>query len=262
MRDVPDATADSPSYAGGMEASGLHIPHGLPSRLVPHPAAHPESWATQLRWFAAAALVGFAVPFLGSSVLELQHDVYLGIYFAVVLALFAAYAVATGLDVRATFRRHWTLGVVLGVVVGFALVRNVLSEDGTARPDGAYYVFELIWRGGIYGAVDALLLTVLPCLVVYRSLGGQLATWRRRVAYFAASLALIMTITATYHLGYEQFRQDGVGAPETGNTLISVPMLLSTNPIGSIADHMAMHISAVAHTYETEERLPPPTKAN
>ena len=245
-----------------MEVTRTHIPHGLPSRLAPRPAAHPESWATQLRWYAAAAVVSFGVPFVGSSVLELQHDVYLGIYFAVVLALLSAYVVATGLDVRATVRRQWKLGVALGLVFGVALVRNVLSEDATPRPDGAYYIFELIWRGGIYGAVDALLLTVLPCLVVYRALGGRLATWRRRIAYFAASLALVVTITAVYHLGYAQYRDDGVGAPETGNTLISMPMLLSTNPIGSIADHMAMHVSAVARTYETEVRLPPPTTAD
>ena len=244
-----------------MAVGGLHIPHRLQTRLVPRPAAHPESWATQLRWFAAAALVSFAVPFLGSSVLGLQHDVYLAIYFVAVLSVLTAYAVATGLDVRATLRRQWKLGVVLGVVVGVLLVRQVLSQDATPRPHGAYYVFELIWRGGIYGAVDALLLTVLPCLVVYRSLGGHLATWGRRIAYFAASLALVVTITAVYHLGFAQYRHDGIGAPETGNTLISIPMLLSTNPIGSIADHMAMHISAVTHTYETTVRLPPPTKA-
>lgn len=244
-----------------MEANWLHVPHGLPSRLTSHPAAYPESWAVQLRWFATAAAVGFAVPFVGSSLLGLQHDIYLGIYFMSVLALWVAYAVSTQLNLRETFRRHWKLGVALGVVVGVALVRNVFSEDATPRPDGAYYVFELIWRGGLYGAMDALLLTVLPCLVVYRSLGGHLASWRRRLAYFGASLALVMAITAVYHLGFAQYREDGVGAPETGNTIISMPMLLSTNPIGSIADHAAMHVSAVAHSYETEVRLPPPTKA-
>jgi hypothetical protein len=244
-----------------MEASRVRIPHGLPFRLATRRAAHPESWATQLPWFAAAALVSFAVPFIGSSVLGLQHDVYLAIYFVVVLAGFTAYAAATGLEVRATLRRQWKLGVVLGIIFGVLLVRNVLSEDATPRPHGAYYVFELVWRGGIYGAVDALLLTVLPCLVVYRALGGHLATWGRRIAYFAASLALVMTITAIYHLGFSQYRQDGVGAPETGNTIISMPMLLSTNPVGSVADHMAMHIAAVTRTYETDVRLPPPTKA-
>jgi hypothetical protein len=121
--------------------------------------------------------------------LGLQHDVYLAIYFVVVLAGFAAYAAATGLDVRATLRRQWKLGVVLGIIFGVLLVRNVLSEGATPRPHGAYYVFELIWRGGIYGAVDALLLTVLPCLVAYRALGGPLATWGRRIAYFGASWA-------------------------------------------------------------------------
>ena len=243
-----------------MEASHARIAHALPSRPAPHPAAHPESWAVQLRWFAGAAVLGFAVPFIGSSLLGLQHDVYLGIYFLAVLLLCAAYTRATELDLRRAFTRHWKLGAGLGVLVGIMLVRNVLSGAATPRPHGAYYVFELVWRGGIYGAIDALLLTVLPCLVVYRSLGGHLAGWGRRAAYFATSLLLVVTITAVYHLGYAQYRDDGVGAPETGNVIISMPMLLSANPIGSIADHAAMHISAVAHTYNTEVRLPPPTQ--
>ena len=249
-------------YGQRMEASHTHFSHVMPARLLPRTAEHPESWPVQLRWFAAASVVGFAIPFLGSSVLGLQHDVYLGIYFVGVLALCAAYAVATKLDLRDAFTRHSKLGLVLGLLFGVALVRNVLSETATARPHGTYYVFELIWRGGIYGAVDALLLTVLPSLVVYRSLGGHLDTWGRRARYFATSLLLVLTITAIYHLGFTQYRQDGIGAPETGNTLISMPMLLSANPIGSIADHAAMHVSAVAHTYNTEVRLPPPTKAH
>jgi hypothetical protein len=244
-----------------MEALRPHLPHGLLARTALQRTAHPDSWATQLRWFAAACLVGFAVPFLGSSILGLQHDVYLAFYFVVVLAGLGAYVVTTGLDVGATLRRRWKLGTALGVVFGVVLVRNVLAAEATPHPHGAYYVFELVWRGGIYGAVDALLLTVLPCLVVYRALGGSLPTTRRRIAYFAASLGLVVTITAVYHLGFSQYRQDGVGAPETGNTIISLPMLLSTNPIGSVADHMAMHIAAVARTYETDVRLPPPTKA-
>ena len=254
-----DATDHSHAHTHGMEAGRLHSPHVLP-RFVIHRRAHPESWATQLRWYAAALIVGFAIPFVGSSALGLQHDVYLGIYFIVVLALFSAYTFATGLDVAAAARRNWKLGVALGAVFGFMLVRNVISEPATPHPAGGYFVFELVWRGAIYGIVDALLLTVLPCLVVYRSLGANLATWRRRLAYFGASLALVVTITGVYHLGFAQYRNDGIRAPETGNAIISMPMLLSASPIGSIADHAAMHISAVAHSYETEVRLPPPAQ--
>ena len=241
-----------------METTGFHLPH---VQLAPRREARPESWATQLRWYALAAVVGFAVPLVGSSILGLQHDLYLAVYFAAVGALLWAYATATRLDVRAAVTRNWKLGVGLGVVVGALLVRNVLSEHATPHPSGAYYWFELFWRGGVYGAVDGLLLTVLPCLVVYRALGGSLPSWRLRFEYVGAALALIVTLTAIYHLGYSQYRQDGVRAPETGNVIISLPMLLSANPIGSVADHMAMHISAVQHEYNTEVRLPPPTKA-
>jgi hypothetical protein len=244
-----------------MEATGTHLSRTFRTHLAPHREAHPESWQTQLRWLGIAAAVAFAVPILGSSVLGLQHDVYLGIYFVAIGAVLWAYANATRLDVRALLARNWKLGVLLGVVVGVLLVRNVFSEDSTPHPSGAYYWFELVWRGGIYGAVDALLLTVLPCVVVYRILGGRLPSWRRRLEYFGGSLALIVTLTAVYHLGYAQFRQDGVRAPEAGNVIISAPMLLSANPIGSVADHMAMHISAVQHEYNTEVRLPPPAKA-
>lgn len=244
-----------------MEVSGHQFPQLTRSRLALGQAFQPAGWVTQVRWFGAACVVAFMVPFLGSSVLGLQHDVYLGVYFAVVLVTLVAYASATQLDVRAVLRRHWRLGAVLGLLVGVALVRNVLSESATPRPHGSYYVFELIWRGGVYGAVDALLLTVLPCLAVYRSMGNRLGSTMRRVTYFGVSLALVVMITAVYHLGYTQYRQHGIGEPETGNLLISLPMLLSTNPIGSIADHVAMHVSAVAHTYETDVRLPPPTKA-
>jgi hypothetical protein len=109
--------------------------------------------------------------------------------------------------------------------------------------------------------MDAVLLTVFPCLVVYKAIGGPLRTWGKRAGYFAASLALVVTITATYHLGYDHYRAEGVGAPETGNTLMSVPMLLTANPIGSVVDHSAMHVAAVIHEYEDDTRLPPQTDA-
>ena len=81
------------------------------------------------------------------------------------------------------------------------------------------------------------------------------------LGYFAASLALVITITAAYHLGYERYRDVGVREPETGNILISMPMLLTANPVGSVLDHSAMHVAAVIHEYEGDTRLPPQTDA-
>jgi hypothetical protein len=135
----------------------------------------------------------------------------------------------------------------------------IASSDSTTRPHGAYFVFELAWRGVGYGVIDALLLTAFPCAVAYALLRGHTSGVRGRIRFIALALPLIWLITGTYHLGYPQIRQDGLGRPETGNTIISVPTLLTTNPAGSIVAHVTMHVTAVNHAYQTRDYLPPQT---
>jgi hypothetical protein len=169
---------------------------------------------------------------------------------------------ATDTDVREVLRRNWHWSLLIGSLLLFPVIRSVLSEDSTPHPDGAYFVFELIWRGAIYGAFDALLLTVFPCLIAYALLRGDVGSIGRKIAYVGLSLILVITITATYHLGYEQYREDGVAEPEIGTVSFSLPMLATANPIGSLLDHSAMHVTAVIHEYEGEVRLPPRTTAD
>ena len=224
-------------------------------------SATTHAWTMHLSWFAAGAVGAFLVPYVGSSLLDLHHDLYLLLYFTFVGVLLVSYGRATKIDAGAVVRRNWRWSLLIGLILLVPVIGSVLSEDSTARPDGLYYVAELVWRGGIYGAVDAVLLSVFPCLVVYSALRENLRTLGRKAAYVASSLALILIITATYHLGYEQYRENGIAEPEIGNVLFSVPMLATANPVGSIIDHSAMHIAAVAHEYEGEVRLPPATEA-
>jgi hypothetical protein len=214
----------------------------------------------QLAWFAIGAVVAFLIPFLFSSVLDLNHDAYYAVYFLATGAFLAAYAKTTQLNTAALFTRNWRWSVGLGIVAAAFLVFRILSAEGaTPNPDGLYFAFEIGWRGAIYGAVDALLLTAFPLAVVYVIFGGRLDTLARRTGYAALTLALVWVITATYHLGYEQFRDDGVTGPEAGNTIISIPAIATANPIGAVVAHVAMHLTAVTHAYETDLYLPPQT---
>ena len=54
----------------------------------PVPRAIPEA-VRHLAWFAVVCAVAFLVPYLGVSVLDLQHDVFYLVYFAVTIALVA-----------------------------------------------------------------------------------------------------------------------------------------------------------------------------
>ena len=229
-----------------------HI-HAPSTVAVPRTARH-------VVWFALGNLVAFLIPYLGVSVLDLQHDVFYLAYFASTLALLVAYAHYERVDVRGLFTRSWIWSVAIGLVTAAALWRNVITNSAaTPRPHGAYFAFELVWRGVGYGVIDALLLTAFPCAVAYAILRGRTGGIRGRVRFIALALPLIWLITATYHLGYPQIRHDGLTRPETGNTIISVPALLTTNPAGSIVAHVTMHVTAVNHAYQTRDYLPPQT---
>ena len=214
----------------------------------------------QLGWFAFGNAVAFLIPYVGVSVLDAQHDVFYLAYFAITLTLLAAYVRSEHVDVRAMFTRGWIWSLGLGALTAAALWRNVIANSSaTPRPHGGYFVFELLWRGVGYGVIDALLLTAFPCAVAYGILRGHLAGVVGRIRFIALALPLIWVLTATYHLGYPQIRQDGLGRPETGNTIISMPALLTANPAGSILAHVTMHVTAVNHAYETRDYLPPQT---
>jgi hypothetical protein len=223
--------------------------------------AAPED-VRQLVWFGFVCLVAFLVPYLGVSVLDLQHDLFYLVYFAVTSGLITSYVRVECVEVSAIFRQRWRWSLVIGVVVAAFLVLNVFkASDSTARPHGAYFVFELLWRGVGYGVVDTVLLTILPCLVAYKLLHEHVAGLKGKLRVTALGLPLVIVLTATYHSGYPQYRQDGLGRPETGNVLISIPTFATVNPLGSVVAHVSQHITAVTHSYESRIFNPPVTNS-
>jgi inhibitor of cysteine peptidase len=214
----------------------------------------------QLIWYAAGTVIAFLLPFLFSSVLDLDHDAYYAVYFAAVAAFLTVYATATRLDVAGLFTRSWRWSLGIGVLAAAFLVLGVLQrEDSTPHPDGLYFTFTIGWRGVLYGVIDALILTAFPIAVAYALFRSRLDTIFRRTGFAALALLLSLTITATYHLGYEQFREDGVAGPELGNAIIPIPAILTANPLGSVVAHASMHVAANVHAYETDLYLPPQT---
>lgn len=214
-----------------------------------------------LLWFAVGAGLGFAIPFFFTSILDLQHDWYYFAYFTVTLSFLSAYARTMRVDVVELFLRSWRWSVAIGIPISAFLVIGVLSRDATDGPEGPYAVFEGLWRGLAYGVVDALLLTAFPGSVAFVFLRKNISGIVRRLLFALVALPMVLGITGSYHLGYEQFREDGIGGPEFGNTVISVPMLATANPIGSVIAHASMHVAADIHVYETDLYLPPQTEA-
>ena len=233
------------SHAVGQPSGDVRVWHGV--------SVH---WA----WLAGGMVGAFAVPYVLADLLEMNRDLFYGLYAVAVFALFALWSRSTGYDLVTAAKRRWIAAFLLGLAVAGVMVAIVLrTDDATARPDGIELIGAVAWRGILYGLADGLLLSVFPILVVFaafagtrldRGLGGK-------IAIGAIALVASLAMTGAYHAGYSDFRSEKMREPLTGDVIWSVPTLLTLNPIGSPIAHAGLHTSAVLHSYETDTFLPP-----
>jgi hypothetical protein len=225
------------------------------------PRAHPESprrhrhWA----WLAAGFPFAFAVPFLLADMLDLNRDLFYGLYALAVACFVAAWALDTRL-VRHDFTRNWRWGLALGAVGALVMTFVVLrTEDATDRPGGIELTAAVLWRGVLYGVTDGVLLSVFPILAVFATFAGTRLRSRVAGKVLIGTVAMIASIgiTSAYHLGYSDFRSEKVRKPIVGDVVWSAPTLLTLSPLGAPIAHAGLHVSAVLHSYQTDTFLPP-----
>ena len=210
-------------------------------------------------WLVAGFPFAFAVPFLLADTLDLNRDLFYGLYALAVASFVAAWARDTRLN-RLDLLRNWRWGLALGAVGAAALAFNVVRmEDATDRPDGFELVAAILWRGVLYGATDGVLLSVFPILAVFAAFAGTRLRQRVTGKVLIGTIAMLASIgiTAVYHLGYSDFRSEKVRKPIVGDVIWSAPTLTTLSPFGAPIAHVGLHVSAVVHSSETETYLPP-----
>jgi hypothetical protein len=233
------------SHAVGRSTVETRVWHGL--------SVH---WA----WLAGGFVLAFAVPYLLADVLEINRDLFYGIYALSVVGLFWLWSQSTGYDLMEAVKRRWLAALLLGLAAAGLLAAIVLrTEDATARPERLDLVAALAWRGVVYGITDGLLLSVFPILVVFAALAGTRLNRRfaGKVVIGVVALLASLAMTVLYHSGYSDFRSDKMSKPLRGDVIWSAPTLLTLNPIGAPIAHIGLHTSAVLHSYETDTFLPP-----
>ena len=216
-----------------------------------------SSRASGWRWVAAAAVMGFLVSGLTTSVLGLPRHAFVAAWSAAVAALWLAYSRAGHVHLRVQGARHLPAGLIVGAVIGALLVATVLRQPGAAAPEGLALGIDLIWLGAVYGSVDALILAVLPVVALYGVRAPETRVPGGRLRRAAAAVAGSALITAAYHLGFREFQGVQVALPVIGGVLTAAAYLLSGSAVAPIVAHVMMHVAAVLHGAATTVQLPP-----
>jgi len=210
-----------------------------------------------LKWIVFAIWVGFGASFVFGDLITLPLDLYYLIYFGIIISFFTIYIKKTQLGLKEWLSRRLVWGILLGLAFGAFMVQNVLSRPATEKFTGPYLVWLIFWRGLIYGAIDGLLLSAFPWMVTWRAFDVEKKPLGKKIALGLLAWLFILVLTTAYHLGYSDFRSKKIIQPNIGNTIISIPTLVSGNPIGSPITHAIMHITAIIHSPKTELFLPP-----
>jgi hypothetical protein len=222
------------------------------------PSERPAKRTTPGLWVSLAALAGFAGSGIFAGWLHWGRNPFVLGYAALAGLFLTAYVMIGRVHPTVQLRRHWRAGLVGGVVVGMILAYGVMAQPASPRPRGMALVGALAWLGVVYGALDALLLSVVPVLSVYGSRPPeQLRGWKGRVRWGGAALLASLAVTAAYHLGFPEFRGPTLVQPLIGNAVVTAGYLLTGSPLAAIVAHVIMHGAAVLQGMEGTVQLPP-----
>src|SRR5688500_7184809 len=88
----------------------------LPREARPRGDERRPRGAGQVAWLLGGAAFAFAVPFVLADSIQLQRDIFYGLYALSVGLFVGAWARHTGLRGRELFARNWRWGLALGVL--------------------------------------------------------------------------------------------------------------------------------------------------
>ena len=235
-------------------------------RRAEHPVATPGT-TTRVNpwlWLFGGMMLLSLVPLAGTDMLGLQPDLYYLIYFTIAVAWFAVFVRAYAVELRDLWRHNLGLTLVVGAVVGAGLVAMVFSQAGTDHPGGWRFGFEILWRGLVYGGVDALTLFVFPAAVAYLVMHGNREGARRKAGFAGLALVLSLLVSTSYHLGYPEYRDADLRSPLIGTIAANVPTALTGNPLGAVVAHPMVHTAAAVHQRNggATQMLPPKVDAD
>jgi hypothetical protein len=213
-------------------------------------------WGGSLLWLGAIAVASFLVSWLLTDRLGIGRVAYVGALALVAGFLTAGYIAWSGAG-AAFWTNDWAWGIAGALITGAFLSLGV-GRVPVARPGprkmGAGAV---LWDGVVYGAAEGLLLSVLPVVVIWQGFAGAGWThgWRGILAGLV-SLAASAVVIGVHHLGYREFRGEGLRNmrfPVMGCSVLSLGYLVTASPIAAMGGHFILHVAMMIRGVE----LPP-----
>jgi hypothetical protein len=208
-------------------------------------------------WTISAGALGLLISAIFAGMFRLRRSIFLVPYVLIIGFLLYGYFHWANISFSELLIHNWIWGLIAAIIATILTVRNIFSQPSSPRPRGIRLVFEILWFGVIYGALDGLYLSVLPVLVTWQAFPDLSSTTLGKVGLGLLALIASEFITIAYHAGYPEFRNSKIGMAAIGNGIFTLAYILSMNPISAVGAHLLMHVAAVWRGSEKTVQLPP-----
>lgn len=207
----------------------------------PNAEGQSESRPALAWWPLVVAVTTGSIASVSTDVFALSRELFLLPYVLSACVLGLVFAGRQHVDVAAAVTRNPMLTAGVTLVAAALMITTVMLQPGAPTAHGVRLAFEIAWDGVAYGAVDGLLLTVIPMAAVARAraTGGRMTNF---LAFVASVFVFIV-----YHLGFAEFRSSALVAPVVASVVFGSTYLACRNPLAPITAHAAMHVAAVLH---------------
>jgi hypothetical protein len=211
---------------------------------------------SHLIWLLAITLGSFLVTWIFTDLLHVTRTVYIGVLTVVTAGFFFGYMSWSNTDWGAFMSYHWIWGLVGAAATGaifIALLARVARGSKLLvlvyrpRPEGLHLFGALLWESVVYGAAEALLLSVLPALVAWQTLSalGWTQSWMGVVFSGVLALGASEVVIVAHHLGYREFRGPQIVEAVGACGILSLSFLLTLNPLAAVGGHIILHAGYV-----------------
>ena len=217
----------------------------------PRTAELPQAHLRALLWVGVAAAASATVAWVSADLLALSREAFLVPYVLAACLVSVSFVRSTHVQVIAELSRNPLRAAIVTMVTTALMIGAVMVQPGAPRAQGFLLAAQVAWDGIVYGAVDGILLTVIPIAAAQRAFNRP--SWRSD----ALALLANMVVFIAYHLGFPEFRGPAVAAPIVAALAFGGAYLAARNPAAPILAHAAMHVAAVLHGPAGTVQLPP-----
>jgi hypothetical protein len=205
------------------------------------------SWQEALAAFAIIAMAAFLVTWVLTDLLRIPREPYIPMLLVVALGLGAEYLAWSGTSAADLFSSGVGWGMAAGLIAAAVALPLVRRLPAHPRATGTRLVGLMLWEGLVYGIAEAVLLSTLPVLAVWRAcadLGWTDGGWAKTGSGALAIVGALIVILV-HHLGYVEFRTEA-GRPGLFGALAvcglqAIAFLATGSVLAPIVAHIVLH---------------------